>query len=68
MYKPINFIGHVTCLTHLFKVSLNNKDNKTPRVSFGHFIHYLFDTSRVYTIVKITSKQNYMLAKTHKLF
>ena len=24
------------------------------------FIHYLFDTSRVYTIVKITLKQNYM--------
>ena len=35
VYKPINFIGHVTCLTHLFKIPLNNKDNKTPIVSLG---------------------------------
>ena len=35
VYKPINFIGHVTCLTHPFKIPLNNRDNKTPRVSLG---------------------------------
>ena len=35
VYVSINLIGHVTCLTHPFKIPLNNKDNKTPRVSLG---------------------------------
>ena len=36
VYKLINFIGHVTCLTHPFKIPLNNKGNKTLRVSLLH--------------------------------
>ena len=32
VYKPINLIVHVTCP---FKIPLNNKDKKTPRVSLG---------------------------------
>ena len=37
--------------------------------SQNSFIHYLFDTSRIYTMVKITLKQNYnyMSDKMHKL-
>ena len=30
-------------------------------LSAAWIIHYLFDTARVYTIVKITLKQNYIL-------
>ena len=42
VYKTINFIGHVTCLTYSFKIRLNNKDKKAPRVSLGQglFMNY----------------------------
>ena len=40
VYKPINFIGHVTCLTQLFK-SPSPINNKIPRVRLDNEITFL---------------------------
>ena len=66
MLNFLNVDGLFPKIQHIFNLQKNSKFLETPHITSVQycedcsFFHYLFDTSRVYTIVKITLKQNYV--------